>query len=372
MIADSLPDTWGEKMLRVEVSDPQQIRTAVGKLAAIGQRGPGGLTFEPPIGLGDDPGQAESSLAQLSAEAARVAATPRPIEPMHVDRALARGGSSLGGAQPKITAHLRLGEPVLRLERVLIGGAPPPGHVPAILKLSPVDDEGGGAVEYAMMELAAAAGIRVPRHALVFDGERRHFAVERFDRYVRTDGSVGRRHVHSLSGLLHRRAVEDTLPLDYTDLMRVARTLCGVPTADECLRRAVFNLLATNRDDHGRNHAFIYDETARTWDASPAYDLNPNVANVLIALRWQGSEQVPTTFREIASVADLGGISPKRAREIFGEVEAAVYGKWLPLAADAGVPAAVAKVWGDTMVSAGRALRADVNRVSTKKPTRRR
>ena len=46
---------------------------------------------------------------------------------------------------------------------------------------------------------------------------------------------------------------------------------------------------SSNASLNGGNHAFLEDEVDRTWTLSPAYDLNPSVANVLIALTWLGS-----------------------------------------------------------------------------------
>ena len=42
----------------------------------------------------------------------------------------------------------------------------------------------------------------------------------------------------------------------------------------ELWRRLVFSLLASNYDDHLRNHGFLMHEPGR-WSLSPAYDLNP-------------------------------------------------------------------------------------------------
>ncbi len=356
LIADSLPDTWGARMLSVEVPS---VRTILGKLAAIGNRGPGALTFAPVIGRGGD-GASSANLQTLATEAAEIFKTTRPLTPSRVDKALAHGGSSLGGVFPKTTAYLPKSGEILQLSRVMIGGQPPPDHVPCILKFSGEIDEGGGAVEFAFMKMAAAAGIRVPRVMLVYDGVRRHFAVERFDRYVRSDGTVGRRHVHTLSGLLHRRAArhDNPDPLDYEDLMRVARNLAGPAGAEECLRRGIFNILSTNRDDHGRNHAFIYDEVTREWTFAPAYDLNPNVSTVLIALGWLHDLRVPTEFSAIERLGRLGGVSTRRARAIFGEVDEAIFGNWESLADDAGVPRATRTEWSKHMVSQSAPLRA--------------
>ncbi len=41
---------------------------------------------------------------------------------------------------------------------------------------------------------------------------------------------------------------------------------------EEMFRRAVFNVVAPDDDDHGRNHAFLMDDDGR-WRPAPAYDL---------------------------------------------------------------------------------------------------
>lgn len=356
LIADSLPDAWGERVMRAELP---QITTVVGKLAAIGRRGPGAITFEPALGLGRDADASSVELAALAERATALAsAKPAPLTTDDVNAALAKGGSSLGGAFPKTTAHLPLSADVIDKREILVGGPTPAGHVPCILKFSPADSDGGGAVEFAYMKMAKAAGLRVPRTCLVNDGQRRHFAAARFDRYIASDGTMAKRHVHTLSGLLHRRASDGQL--DYSDFMRVARRLCGHEEAVECLRRAIFNLLAVNRDDHGRNHAFLYDETARAWTLAPAYDLNPNVANVLIGLSWFGSAAIPQTLADLNRMAELAGIRPTMVRTIFGEVEEAVIGGWRRIATECDVPPEIVAIWEKEMLVQTRTLRADV------------
>jgi len=183
-------------------------------------------------------------------------------------------------------------------------------------------------------------------------------AVALTDRYIASDGTMAKRHVHTLSGLLHRRASDGQL--DYSDFMRLSRRLCGHDEAVECLRRAIFNLLAVNRDDHGRNHAFLYDETTHTWTLAPAYDLNPNVANVLIGLSWFGGAAIPQTIEDLNRLAELAGIRPAMVRTIFGEVENAVMGGWRRIATECGVPAEIVAIWETEMLIQTRSLRADV------------
>lgn len=366
LITDSLPDAWGERMLRNELPG---LQTVPGKLAAIGERGPGAISFAPILGSGADLVQTTANLPALARNADALRASPVPLTAEQVDQVLVRAGSTLGGAFPKITAHLPLAGEFLERQEILVGGTTPPGHSPCILKLARSTDEAEGTVEFAFWLMAKAAGIRLPRACLVNDGERRHFAVERFDRYRQADGAMARRHVHSVSGMLHRRPSDGAI--DYEEFMRLSRRLGGAPEAIECFRRAVFNLLATNRDDHGRNHAFLYDETSRTWTLAPAFDLNPNVANVLIALSWLGSLQIPVQFDALARLAEIGGISPKQAREIYDQVEAAVLGGWRTAATKAGAPGPMIDFWQHEMTYQTQALRDDVRRSVPPKKVRR-
>lgn len=354
LIADSLPDSWGAKVQRATYPE---VRTLLGRLAAVGNRGPGAITFEPR--LDQDETTSAFNLAQLAVEADRLARQPEVLQAERVDRALQKGGSSLGGIHPKISAFLPDQGDLIDLREVFVGGTPPNGCQFCVLKFSPEDDEGGGAVEYAFARAAMAAGINVARPYLVHDGRRRHFACVRFDRPQGPGYSFRRLHAPTLSGLLHQQPSDGAI--DYEDFIRLARNLAGVPAAEECFRRAVFNLLATNRDDHGRNHAFLYDKTTRQWSLSPAYDLNPNVSNVLIALRWLGSMQIPTTFDSLLRLAEIGGVSSAAARRIYAEVEAGV-AQWPALAASAGVPKHIAETWAGEMTRQTKSLRTDARR----------
>lgn len=351
LIADSLPDAWGEKLLRQQAPE---IRTVMGKLAAVGSRGPGAITFEPAHEFGS--GATAANLADLAHAADTLRNSPVPITTGDIDQALARGGSSLGGAFPKVTAHLPLAGAIIDKREILIGGPPPPDHTPCILKFEREGDEADGAVEYAFSLMARAAGLRTPRTCLVHDGRRRHFACERFDRHQRPDGSWGRHHVHTLAGMLHRRASDGAI--DYEDFIRLTRTLCGAAEVPECFRRAVFNLLSTNRDDHGRNHAFLYDRQTRRWTLSPVYDLNPNIANVLIGLSWLGSARIPDRIDYLYRLAEIGGLSRRQARTIYDEVEEAVIAGWPRFAQQAGVPETMITYWSREIATQTAPLRA--------------
>lgn len=362
LIADSLPDSWGQRMQ--QLAHPG-LKTLLGKLAAVGMHGPGAISFEPVLEKGH--GVASVNLSRMAEEAARLANAPAELTAERVDQFLVKGSSGLGGAQPKKEVHLPEGAPILNLTDVLVGGDPPTGYNSHILKFSPIDDEGGGSTEYAFTVMARRAGINAAQGRLICDGKRRHFATARFDRVRHPNGSLGRRHVHTLSGMLHQPA--SNAGIDYEDFIRLSRRLAGVPSAEECFRRAVFNLLSTNRDDHGRNHAFIYDDASRLWTLSPAYDMNPSVYNVLIALSWLHSMEIPQSFAPLQKLAEIGGINPQKAREIYQQVNAAV-ADWPSIARDAEVPLPIIDSWQKDMLQQTRALRADAERQSTKRLVR--
>ena len=89
----------------------------------------------------------------------------------------------------------------------------------------------------------------------------------------------------------------------------------------ELWRRLVFSLLASNYDDHLRNHGFLM-RTAGHWSLSPAYDLNP----VPEIDRAQTPKTAVTEKQEAPSVgaaldaAPRFGLRGSEARAILREV----------------------------------------------------
>jgi serine/threonine-protein kinase HipA len=54
--------------------------------------------------------------------------------------------------------------------------------------------------------------------------------------------------------------------------VRDAQLTCDQTEVAEAVRRMIFNVRAANAADHGKNHSFPFDEGARQWTLSPAYD----------------------------------------------------------------------------------------------------
>ena len=165
-------------------------------------------------------------------------------------RFLLGAGSPVGGARPKSVVALPDG-------RVAIAKFPKPDDIRDI-----------AAGEILALTLAANAGIRVAEHRWVHSKGRSVSVITRFDR----DG--GKRipfiSANSLLGLAHGEQGTYTMLADgirqFGDEVRLELR--------ELWRRMVFSLLASNYDDHLRNHGFLM-RTAGHWSLSPAYDLNP-------------------------------------------------------------------------------------------------
>ncbi|WP_232370010.1 type II toxin-antitoxin system HipA family toxin [Xenorhabdus lircayensis] len=121
-------------------------------------------------------------------------------------------------------------------------------------------------VEYAYMKMARNVGIEVPDFELL-DAENGNFWLQqtRFDCLAQ-----GRYHMISACGLLDAPFREPSL--DYIDLVKATRHLCGIEEAQKLVKRALFNYLTVNQDDHAKNFAFLADD-ADNWRVSPFYDV---------------------------------------------------------------------------------------------------
>ncbi|MGH7939760.1 MAG: type II toxin-antitoxin system HipA family toxin, partial [Limisphaerales bacterium] len=165
-------------------------------------------------------------------------------------RFLLGAGSPLGGARPKAAVSLAD-------ERLAIAKFPKPDDTRDI-----------AAGEVLALTLAAQSGIQVAEHQLVPVGGHSVAVITRFDR-------AGKNRIPfiSASSLLGLPQGE---PGAYTMVADGIRQFGNDVPGDlrELWRRLVFSLLASNYDDHLRNHGFLMHEPGR-WSLSPAYDINP-------------------------------------------------------------------------------------------------
>ena len=86
-----------------------------------------------------------------------------------------------------------------------------------------------------------------------------------------------------------------------------------------------FPLLASNYDDHLRNHGFLMREAAR-WSLSPAYDLNPipEIDRARVNKTPISEEHEEPSIAGALAVAGRFGIKAPAAKSILREVLTAV------------------------------------------------
>lgn len=324
MFADSLPDGWGrllvDRRARQLGFEPSQL-TPLDRLACVGRRGIGALTYAPAMDVWDG-AEGVLDLDRLAADAARVLGG----EAGAVIAALGQAGGSPAGARPKALIALdAAGEARHGSDAI------PEGYDGYLVKFPGRDDPADiAAIEYAYALMARAAGVIMPDVRLI-EGpdEARYFATRRFDR----EGDA-RLHVHSACGLLYS---DFRLPaLDYRELIRLARAVTrDRREAIAMYRLAVFNVLARNRDDHAKQFSFLMDRDGR-WSLAPAYDLvftdGPGGAHSTSVL-GHGRDIGRETLVRLGAEADLDAAG---ARCVIDEVSAAV-ADWACHAADAGV-----------------------------------
>jgi serine/threonine-protein kinase HipA len=259
---DSLPDGWGRLLLDRALAArgiAPQVLTALDRLAYVGRHGMGALVYYPEIGSDAGPdgeldlnALADEMIAVLEGEASNI-----------LDQLYFMGGSS-AGARPKIMAGF---DPVT--SRIIHGQR----HLMQeyshwLIKFPSSNDQKDIAlIEAAYAQMAQAAGIEM-METKVFEGNRgrKYFGTKRFDR-----ARNRRIHMHTATGLLH--SDHKAFILDYEQLMRLALILNrDHREAEKLFRLAAFNVLAHNRDDHGKNFSFLMNEQG-DWRFAPAYDL---------------------------------------------------------------------------------------------------
>ncbi|MBL9104477.1 MAG: type II toxin-antitoxin system HipA family toxin [Myxococcales bacterium] len=355
---DSLPDGWGRLLMdRTFLARNVRLRelSVLDRLAYLGRHTMGALTYHP---CTEPEGESHEAL-----DLAALAKASRQIydgSAVEILPALRLAGGSPGGARPKVLVGIHEG-------RVLSGvDTLPPGFEAWLVKFATHDDPpNAGPIEYLYARMAMAAGIKMPEVRLLGplpDGER-CFAVRRFDR----DGDT-RIHVHTLANLLHANFREPNL--DYEHLLRVARQLTrNHVDVKECFRRAVFNLLTSNRDDHGKNFAFLMQRDG-SWTVSPAYDLmladGPGGEHTMT---YKGEGRRPT-WSHLEQLAELAQLSSTEALQILAEVRDGI-GRWQSEATKLKLPAAQIREVGQrfTEVAAAAALPTPV--LKPRRPSKR-
>lgn len=300
VMEDGLPDAWGRRLIQarhmVDVSRDNNIALLL--LTEWAEPGAIGFadTIKPP------PYTISPMDMDMTNEAIDASeAFEKDAGAINLPDFFISGGSSAGGARPKVLARA--------------------GNKHYLLKFPSINDpspEIMAHLEFFGMSCAKNTGIPVPVFFMVKgSGKRRALAVERFDT---TD--TGRLHFLSFQSLT---GVEEQLGLPYTRLADIIRKVSGNPEEDlqNLYKQMIVNVLLTNGDDHLKNFSMLYNPSLQRFCLSPAYDIVPNL--------WQrehilaiGGKTTDITLADILREGGLFSFSKTLSRQLCTQTTKAV------------------------------------------------
>jgi len=355
MIADSLPDDFGNAVLNAWIADQGKSTadiTPIQRLKYIGKRGMGALTYHPAIrkkSLNVSQYIEIQSLVSIAQEILdkreqfRVTLGAQGQEDKEAMMALLSVGMSAGGARPKAVLAFNDDFTQVRSGQADV----PKGFTHFIMKFDGVSEHnkdketfgdpiGYGAMEYVYHLMAKRCGIDMMPCYLLDEGDRRHFITQRFDR----DGNE-KRHVQTLNGLAHI-SYKKVGSYSYAELFGFARELKLRPDdAIQIFKRMVFNVVARNHDDHSKNFGFMLDDQHQ-WQLTPAYDLaysyrpeSPWVNSHWMKLNGKRDNFIREDFYSLEKISPI--FSKRKIDRIIEETTEYV-SRWDKLAAEHGVP----------------------------------
>jgi serine/threonine-protein kinase HipA len=343
LLADSLPDTFGNKLLNAWLATQNRTpdsMNSIERLCYTGSRGMGALEFFPTIGF-----RAKTStriqvdkLVELASdiltERTAIAGNANSMKD------ILRVGTSAGGARAKALIAWNRTTNEVRSGQIETGT----GFEYWLMKFDGVsgnrdkelnDPKGYGAIEYAYYKMAIDAGVTMNHCALFEENGRRHFMARRFDR----DKNGAKLHMQSFGAMAHFD-YNQAGAYGYEQLFMVMGKIgLSVAEKEQQYKRMMFNVIARNQDDHVKNIAFLMDKSGR-WSLSPAFDVTYSYQP---GGRWTSSHQMTINGKRTEFIeedfmvcARVANIDLGKAKNIIEEVKTAV-GNWKKYANDADV-----------------------------------
>ena len=336
LFADSLPDKFGRKVINeylISIGRDKNSLTPIEELLYIGKRGMGALEYYPHL----DGSLDESTEIRIEdiANAAKDVLKRRSESEIKPEigklRDLIKIGSSAGGAKAKAIIAYNETTGVYRSGQIDAGK----GFTYWIIKFDRLDKEEKDSFfdsyqtreEYAYYLMARSAGINMSECRLLKEGDDYHFLAKRFDRYIDENGVLRKLHMATACGLAHIDYA-DKHNFSYSALFSILDRLhCPFEDRYELFRRMVYNVMASNYDDHSKNFSFLMDREGK-WRLSPAYDLtyakdpNSNYINnhqCLINGKFEG-----ITIDDLLKVGIDAGLNKRKMDIIIKEVKSAV------------------------------------------------
>ena len=272
---DSLPDSFGNVVFKEwleQIDMDQSQMNPVERLLYVGSRGIGATEYHEGKDIPNITHNLDlSGLAQISDKIIKRKYVQEDfVHNPDALRNILTIGSSVGGAQAKILVAITR-EQKKENEKILAGDII--HHIPVdyyIVKLEhdsqDIWNREKNYVEFVYNQIAKDIGINVADSRLIREGGRAHFASKRFDRVK--NRKVHKQTVNALTGFFGKNT-----EFSYEHIFSVIEYLkLSSNQKEQLFMQMVFNVVASNRDDHTKNFSFLMDEKGQ-WSLSPAYDL---------------------------------------------------------------------------------------------------
>ena len=345
LLADSMPDNFGNMMMKEWLKQRGLFIydiNPVDRLTYVGKRGMGALEYEP-INHKENSNY-NINVTELLEVAKKVLEGKEETYYNDLDKEslsdILRIGTSVGGARAKALIAIKTDSNSKIIEIRPGDLIQPEGYSYWLLKIDGANEKtlgegaGLGKIEFAYYKLARLAGINMSDSYLHEENGRFHFLTKRFDR---TDNGekIHMQTFGALAGIDYKIQKASS----YETLFRVMKILqLPYNQFEQQFRRAVFNVVARNHDDHVKNFSFLMSKEGK-WQISPAYDITYQYKN---GGTWTNEHQSSMngkfdnfTRDDLLSFGKTFGI--KKANHVLDEIITAV-GQWSKIAKEIDIP----------------------------------
>ena len=275
-IRDAAPDAWGRRVIEARRKVPANTLSEADYLLEAGGDRVGALDVRPNLHSEASPSASDLQSLEYVLQAAEAVEQGLPV-PANLEAFLGAGASA-GGARPKTTVRDEHGA-------LWLAKFPATGDVFDVAR-----------AEACTLELARRCGLTVPELRYLLVGGKPVMLIRRFDRYWAPVGELPAAGLALHDSRPGTGRVEGRIPFasgltlvacsefesrtkGYADLSAAIRKHVHPPSikaaCQELFARMVFNIFASNDDDHLRNHGFVFDHRQGGWALSPLYDVVP-------------------------------------------------------------------------------------------------
>ncbi len=345
LLSDSMPDDFGNMMMKewlrqknISINDINP----VDRLTYVGKRGMGALEYKP-INHKENTSY-NIDVSELLEVAKKVLEGKEETTYSDLDKDslsdILRIGTSVGGARAKALVAIKKDSNNKIIEIRPGDIIQPEGYSYWLLKIDGANEKtlgesaGLGKIEFAYYKLAKAAGIEISESYLYEENNRFHFLTKRFDR-TENGEKIHMQTLGALAGIDYKVQRASS----YETLFRVMKMLqLSYNQFEQQYRRALFNVIARNHDDHVKNFSFLMNKEGK-WQISPAYDITYQYKD---GGTWTNVHQSSINGKfdkfskdDLLSLGKTFGI--KKANQILEEVIAAVE-LWTKVATEIDIP----------------------------------